>query len=294
MEQYEFIRRDARDEGLSIRALAKKYKVHRRTVRQALADPTPPVRKTPVRVVPVLGPYTALVRGWLVADKEVPRKQRHTARRVWQRLVEEEHAEGSESSVQALVAQLRYEIDVKQGEVCVPQTHPPAEEAEVDFGEFTARIGGVMIRPLPEAGSFDVAAQLSCRVDGKSRICVRQSYYSVPARYAGRRLQVRLGAYTITALVEGKVVAEHVRSVHKYTEDTGSHTQHGRPCPGATVAARTSTTSSSWITTWRPWAANLAPCPGPPRWSRPRPRAPSPCLASASVSHLPVLIRQHS
>lgn len=76
-----------------------------------------------------------------------------------------------------------------------------------------------ILRPLPETGLFDVAAQLSCRVDAKARICVRQSYYSVPARYAGRRLQVRLAAFTVTAVVDGKVVAEHVRSVHKYTED---------------------------------------------------------------------------
>lgn len=374
VEQYEFIRRDARDKGLSIRALAGKHKVHRRTVRQALEDPTPPTRKVPDRVAPALGPYIATIRGWLVDDQSAPRKQRHTARRVWQRLVDEEGAEVAESSVRALVAQLRYEIGVKQGEVCVPQTHLPAEEAEVDFGEFAARIagstmrvwmfvlrlshsgkavhvayanqsqesfldghvqafdrlggvptgmirydnlkpavtkvalgrerlenprfiamrshygfdsffcipgidgahekGGVegevgrfrrrhlvplpvfaslaelnqymakadaaddyrhinaraetvktaaarelpILRPLPEAGSFDVAAQLSCRVDAKARICVRQSWYSVPARFAGRRLQVRLGAFTITAVVDGKVVAEHVRSVHKFTE----------------------------------------------------------------------------
>ncbi|MGO1412497.1 MAG: Mu transposase domain-containing protein [Microbacterium sp.] len=48
---------------------------------------------------------------------------------------------------------------------------------------------------------------------------MRQAYYSVPARYAGRRLQVRLGATTVTAIAEGTVVAVHTRSLHKYTED---------------------------------------------------------------------------
>ena len=52
-----------------------------------------------------------------------------------------------------------------------------------------------LLHPLPGEG-FDVAATLSCRVDAKARVCVRQSYYSVPARYAGRRLEVRLGATT--------------------------------------------------------------------------------------------------
>ncbi|MFI8592117.1 IS21 family transposase, partial [Dietzia maris] len=85
MEQFERIRRDARDEGLSIRALAERHKVHRRTVRAALADAVPPPRKTPQRTAPVLGPHEATIRRWLTEDLTAPRKQRHTARRVWQR-----------------------------------------------------------------------------------------------------------------------------------------------------------------------------------------------------------------
>ena len=61
VEQFENIRRDHRDEEMSIRALAVKHKVHRRTVRQALADATPPARKAPDRVAPVLGPHVATV-----------------------------------------------------------------------------------------------------------------------------------------------------------------------------------------------------------------------------------------
>ncbi|WP_413542395.1 Mu transposase domain-containing protein [Citricoccus nitrophenolicus] len=75
------------------------------------------------------------------------------------------------------------------------------------------------LRPLPGEGPFDPALVLSCRVDARSRVCVRQSYYSVPARYAGRRLQVKLAATTVTVVAEGAVVAVHTRSLHKYTED---------------------------------------------------------------------------
>ncbi len=53
VELFEKIRRDDR-EGASIRGLARRYGVHRRRVRQALASAVPPVRKTPVRVSPVL------------------------------------------------------------------------------------------------------------------------------------------------------------------------------------------------------------------------------------------------
>ena len=74
------------------------------------------------------------------------------------------------------------------------------------------------LRPLP-TGVFDVSQPLSCRVDAKARVCVRQSYYSVPARLAGRRVETRLGASTVVIRAEGRVVAEHVRSLHKGSED---------------------------------------------------------------------------
>ena len=70
------------------------------------------------------------------------------------------------------------------------------------------------LRPLP-AEPFDAASCLRLRVDTKSRVCVRQSFYSVPVRYAGRRIDVRLGAETVEALDGAKVVAPHARAVGK-------------------------------------------------------------------------------
>jgi hypothetical protein len=80
----------------------------------------------------------ATVRGWLLADLEAPRKQRHTARRIRQRLIEEEGARVGESSVRNLVARLTVEVGLDRREVIVPQMHPAAEEAEVDSGESEA------------------------------------------------------------------------------------------------------------------------------------------------------------
>ena len=57
MELFAAIRRDARVEGLGVRALANRHGVHRRTVRQALASATPPARKTPIRSSPRLDPF---------------------------------------------------------------------------------------------------------------------------------------------------------------------------------------------------------------------------------------------
>lgn len=89
MELFAKIRRDARVEGVSIRGLAKLHQVGRDTVRQALSDPVPPARKRPVRSSPKLEPFKAAIDAMLVEDTMAPRKQRHTARRILARLVEE-------------------------------------------------------------------------------------------------------------------------------------------------------------------------------------------------------------
>jgi transposase len=146
MELFEQIRRDRDRDGLSTRALAVKYGVHRRAVRQALASPVPPVKRSPVwRPAPKLGEHHALIDGWLEADRDAPRKQRHTARRVWQRLIEEHGAEVSERQVSRYVRARRRELgDV--GEAFVPQHHEPGAEAEVDWGEAWAVIDGQRVK----------------------------------------------------------------------------------------------------------------------------------------------------
>jgi len=150
VELYERIRRDRRvDPDVSVRELARRYRVHRRDVRRALASPVPPPRKTPARVAPAVGPYEEIIRGWLRADLDAPVKQRHTARRVWQRLVAEQGADVGESTVRAFVARVRAEVALEHGrapDVVVPQEHPPAVEGEVDFGECYAVIAGATVK----------------------------------------------------------------------------------------------------------------------------------------------------
>src|SRR5438552_1418868 len=104
------IRRDARVEGLSIRALADKYGVHRRTVRQALGSPQPPPRKPVVRVTPVLDTVRDLIDAMLVDDLSAPRKQRHTARRVFERLCDEYGARVCYSTVVKYVRRRRPQV----------------------------------------------------------------------------------------------------------------------------------------------------------------------------------------
>src|SRR5579863_9550600 len=373
VELFEQIRRDGRAGEVSIRELADRHHVHRRTVRQALASAVPPSRKAySPRPRPAIGPYAAIIDGWLLADRDVPRKQRHTARRIWQRLVAEHGASVAEVTVSRYVARRRAELGLDKVQVMVPQAHAPGAEAEVDFGEFHAVIAGVLLKlwmfvmrlscsgrafhvafatqaqeafleghvlafeyfgavpgrvrydnlkpavvrvlrgrdraeserfialrshygfdsffcipgkagahekggvegeigrfrrrhlvPVPAAASlgalnqliaagdmvddgrvitgrpvtvaaafaaeqpamlplpdemFDPARLLQARVDNRARVCVRQNYYSVPARYAGRRVAVRLSAMSVQVLDGPQVVAAHERAVGKYAE----------------------------------------------------------------------------
>lgn len=141
------IRRDARVEGLGIRALARKHGVGRATVRQALASPEPPPKKTRQRPAPRLGPFKAVIDEMLRQDLDAPRKQRHTAKRIFDRLIDEHGVTTlSYSTVRNYVRFRRPEIDATAGrhlDVFVPQEHAPGAEAEVDFGEAWVVLAGV-------------------------------------------------------------------------------------------------------------------------------------------------------
>jgi transposase len=142
------IRRDARVEGLSVRELARRHEVHRRTVRAALASAEPPPRKVQVRVAPRLAPFREAIDEMLRVDLDAPRKQRHTATRILARLAEEHGAtELSYSTVRDYVRVRRVEIEIEAGrrrvDAFIPQGHLPGAEAEVDFGDVWIVLAGV-------------------------------------------------------------------------------------------------------------------------------------------------------
>jgi transposase len=402
VELFEQIRRDRRLDEPSIRELADRHKVHRRTVRQALADAVPPPRRVyPVRPRPAIDGWVAVIDAWLLADKDAPRKQRHTARRIWQRLVAEHQATLSEVTVSRYVARRRVELGLATREVSIPQDHLAGAEAEVDFGEFYSTIAGLVVKcwmfvmrlshsgkafhvafatqaqeafleghvlafeyfggvpgrirydnlkpavvrvlkgrdrteserftalrshygfdsffcrpglegahekggvegeigrfrrrhlvPVPKVASlaelneligaadrvdddrvitgrpvtigaafateasalmglaaepFDCARLLNARVDNRARVSVRQCFYSVPVRYAGRRLPVRLAARTVEVYDGPRLVAHHERAVGRYVEvlclDHYLEVLKTKPggLPGATALAQAKT-----------------------------------------------------
>lgn len=145
VEEFAEIRRAARVEGLSINALAKRFRVHRRTVRQALASAEPPTRKTPTRAAPMLDAVRELIDGMLRQDIDAPRKQRQTATRIWHRLLDEHDAKVGYPTVRDYVRWRRPEIlgTTAMSKAMVPQEHAPGAEAEVDFGELWVILAGV-------------------------------------------------------------------------------------------------------------------------------------------------------
>ena len=133
---------------MSNRALQRKHGVGYRTVTAALNSAWPAPRKAPPKRGSRLGPYQATIDGWLRDDLDAPRKQRHTAKRIFDRLLDEHHAiEVSYWIVREYVAIRRREIRIEAGReppnTFIPQEHLPGREAEVDFGEVWVVLGGV-------------------------------------------------------------------------------------------------------------------------------------------------------
>ncbi|MFF0790389.1 IS21 family transposase [Streptomyces spiralis] len=153
-ELFAAIRRDKRlDPELSQRILAEKYGVHRRTVRQALLSAVPPPRKKPVPRVTVLDPAKPWIDAMLREDASAPRKQKHTARRIHQRLAQEYDFDlVSYSTVcdYVLARRPQIEAEVLEGRRhltgMVPQVHLPGEEAEVDFADVWVRLAGQVVK----------------------------------------------------------------------------------------------------------------------------------------------------
>lgn len=139
MVDVEFIRKKHYVEGWPIRKLSRQLGYSRQAVRRALASAEPPAyRLTAPRPSPVMDPFREVIAGWLAEDEQAPRKQRHTARRIYDRLVAEYGFGGGSSTVRRYVARLR----PARPEAMIPLAAASGQQAQVDWGQAVVRIGG--------------------------------------------------------------------------------------------------------------------------------------------------------
>ncbi len=160
VELYRDVRLAVVGEGLSEREAARRFGIDRRTVKKMLRYSAPPGyrRSQPVRR-PKLGEFTGLIDAILAADRDVPRKQRHTAQRIFERLRDEHGFNGGYTIVKDYVRQQR----LTTREAFVPLYHPPGH-AQADFGEAVIEKGGCRLKAhvffmiLPHSGAWFVKA----------------------------------------------------------------------------------------------------------------------------------------
>ncbi|MDP8915673.1 MAG: IS21 family transposase [Pseudomonadota bacterium] len=138
VDLYARVRRACHVEGMSQRQAARLFGIDPKTVAKMLRFSVPPgYRRSKPPARPKLDGFTGVIDRILEEDRERPRKQRHTARRIFQRLRAEHGFTGGETIVKAYVRERR----LRGREMFVPLVHPPGH-GQADFGEAVAVIGG--------------------------------------------------------------------------------------------------------------------------------------------------------
>ena len=143
VELFEAIRREYEFGEGTIQGVARKLGVHRRMVREALSSAIPAEKLPPKRPQPKLGPVVDVIEGILEADRKAPRKQRHTAHRIFVRIGQElPDATVAESTVREYVRKRKLALGLLARETFVPQSYSWGSEAQVDWYEAVASLGG--------------------------------------------------------------------------------------------------------------------------------------------------------
>lgn len=160
MEFWTEVRRRVLTGELSKRAACREYHLSWHTLAKILTHAEPPgYRQVQPRKKPKLAGFLPVIHQILEDDKGAPKKQRHTAWRIFTRLRDEHEFQGGYTVVKQAVRAW------KQGhqEVFLPLSHPPGE-AQVDFGEATIKLEGVetkaalFVMTLPYSGAIFIQA----------------------------------------------------------------------------------------------------------------------------------------
>ena len=139
MDQWIELRRKIRNQEVSLRQLGRDTGIHRQTLRKVRDNSQPPGYQ---RIKPVnkskIGPYVERIKAIIESDKDVHKKQRHTAKKIWE-ILQSEGFDGSYTIVKDAVR----EIKKTSKEVFMPLSQRPGE-AQVDFGHALANFNGTL------------------------------------------------------------------------------------------------------------------------------------------------------
>lgn len=142
MDLWVQVRRYVLAEGHSKRSACRVFGLNWRTMRKMLEHAEPPgYRRRATPRTRKIDQVLPILHQWLEEDRAVPRKQRHTARRIYQRLRDEHGFDGGETIVKDAVRSWRK----VHAQTFVPVSHPPGE-AQVDFGEAAFYLNGVLTK----------------------------------------------------------------------------------------------------------------------------------------------------
>jgi transposase len=160
MEFWKEVRRQVLTNELSQRAACERYHLGWHTLKKILAHAEPPgYRQSKPRPKRKLEPFLPIIHQILIDDRQAPKKQRHTAERIFERLRAEHGFQGGRTVVKDAVRSWKQ----SHQEVFLPLSHPPGE-AQVDFGEATVQLHGVQTKvalfvlTLPYSGAIFIQA----------------------------------------------------------------------------------------------------------------------------------------
>jgi transposase len=230
VELYSRVRRACHVDGMSGREASRHFSIDRKTVSKILKHSVPPgYRRKGQPVRPRLDPFSALIDQILEEDKSRIKKQRHTSRRIFERLRDEHGFTGGITIVTNYVREKKR----RSQEVFVPLSHAPGH-AQVDFGETLGVIGGVECKlhyfalSLPHSDAFFMKAYpaetTEAFCDGHNAAC---------AFFGGVPLSV---LYDNTTIAVAKILGDGKRVRTRAFSELQSHylfeDKFGRPGKG--------------------------------------------------------------
>lgn len=230
VDLYSRVRRACHVEGMNKSEAARLFGINRKTVSKILEHSVPPgYRRSKPPVRPKLDPFIPVIDRILAEDRSVPRKQRHTAKRIFERLRDEHGFVGRLTIVTDYVREKKR----RTREVFVPLAHAPGH-AQVDFGEALGEIGGIVRKiryfamALPHSDAFFMKAYPA---ETTEAFC--DGHVSAFAFFGGAPLSI---LYDNTTIAVAKILGDGTRQRTRVFSELQSHylfeDRFGRPGKG--------------------------------------------------------------